>query len=268
MKFKFFSRKSKNAAEPRVLEPVNRRSIDSNSREPVIRSGNVWAPDDVTRLALKAKADLEQRQRQDEKKKLRGNLQVTYEKLKKIDQEQKRKEGAKAHVEKLMQSAKSNEVLSTDERFRVLTIQALSKMRREGFEVLKMFSKNGKYDLENMADIFALLEDYVLRKDKFPLLPMTPNPVVDKRLARVYYELLLELNAGDPVARLDCERCGEDPDNFWNNAKEIKEKSQFKNGICMRKNYIRPVGSLLPIKMEDIWEVIDSRPFLNQTVRA
>lgn len=242
------------------MEPV-RRPVEV--QPPGMRAGAAYASDDVTRLALKAKADLEKQQREKEKNRLRGNLQVTYEKLKKIDQEQKRKEQAKKQVEALLHAAKYNRILDTDERFRVLIIQSLSKMRREGFEVLKMFSKNGTYNLEDMGDIFKLMEDYVLRKDKFPLLPMTPNPVVDRRLARVYYELLLELNAGDPVARLDSEACEDNTDCFWNNAKEIKDKSQFKSGICMRKNYIRPEGSMLPIKLDDVWEVIDSRSFLH-----
>lgn len=243
--FSFGSKKSKHAEEPRMLEPAR----------PNIQS-------DVARLAMKARQDLERNQRQQEKLKLKGNLQATYEKLKKIDAEQKRKDAARQHVTDLLASAKANEVLETDERFRVLIIQALGKIRREGFEVLKLFAKNGTYDLEDMGDIFKLLEDYTVKRDRFPIIPVTPNPVVDKRIARVYYDLLLELNSGDPVARFDAQQCSADPDCIWNNVREIRERSQFKNGMCMRRNYIRPVGRLTPITIDDVWEVIDSRPFL------
>jgi hypothetical protein len=141
-------------------------------------------------------------------------------------------------------------------------IQAFARLRREGWEVLRLFARNGNYDLDDMTSIFNLFEDYVIRREKYPLLPLTPNPVADRRIAKVYYTMLVQANAHDPVASFDMTTCMQNPELQWNSNTEIREVADNKTGMCMRKVYHKPQGKLAPITVQDIWEVLDARPFM------
>ena len=254
--------------------PLPRSTTDPSALEQMTQKANFdllkklqepGAPEanEVERLRRKAQMEFKLLEQKRKRQAASKDFQGAYDKLKRIDKEQKRKEEAKKYIGRLLELAKTNAVMSPLERAQVQVIQALGKVRREGWEVLRLFARNGDYDMDNLTGIFNLFEDYVLRRDRFPMLPTTPNPVVDRRISRVYYTLLVQFNEDDPVSRLDSVACGQDADLMWNTAPELKEVSKHKTGLCMRKLYHRPVGPLAPMTVTDIWDVLDARPFLN-----
>ncbi len=245
--------------------PFVTRTTKSVAREPKTLAPPVEHQESINMMALarRAKADMEARERQAQKEKTRKDLQGVHDRLKLIDRESKRKEEANHIVTTLIDADNLGHHLNTNDGYRVAIIKALGRIRREGFEVLRLFSKNGKYDMSDMGSVFQLFEDYALRRDKYPMLPITPNPVVDKRISKAYHMMLAEVNYSDPVAKLGLQDCIQNPHTFWNNSLDLKLHTDHKEGMCMRKEYVRPQGSMEPVTLEDIWAVVDVRTFLS-----
>ena len=248
MKFKlpFVHSKSKGAApEPRTIATDNQPSPN------------------IVALARKVKQDMDARERQIQKDKVRRDLQEVTEKLNRTEKEKKKKEEARALVSRLQEGDKMGHVLSVHDGYRAAIIKALTTVRREGFEMLRLFSQHGKYDFEDMGSLFQLFEDYCLRKDRYPMLPVTPNQVVDTRISRAYHSMLANLNRTESAAVLGVAECETDASRFWHNSRDFKAYSGFPNGMCMCRDYKKPTGRLDPITLEDIWVVTDTRAFLN-----
>ena len=244
--------------------PFMKKTTKSVAREPKTIGAPVEHQESINMTALmrRAKTDMEARERQAQKEKVRKDLQEVHDKLKLIDRESKRREEARHMVTTLIEADKLGHHLNIEDGYRVAIIKALGRIRREGFEVLRMFSQNGAYNMTDMGSVFQLFEDYALRRDKYPMLPITPNPVVDKRISKAYHMMLADVNYSDSVAKLGLHDCVQNPHTFWNNSLELKLHTEHKEGMCMLKEYRRPQGSMDPVTLDDIWGVVDVRTFL------